>query len=369
MSQEHTSTDRIERFDLPDGGTGWWVGGYREVRVVLADPRFSSAAAAHPDHAATRQVPLDPDLILTMDPPRHTRVRKPAVRQFTAAHAERLRGFVERTAEELLDGFTEPPVDLVKRFAAPLTSAGICAALDLPPVDHTRLRAWARPLLALDAEQAVGAAEAAEGLTTYLARLLDDPGVWRDGAVAASLVADLEPEEAGRLLTFLLISGHVSTSVQLVNCVLELLVRPTEWRRLTDDPALVDRAVEELLRFSPPESGGLGPRRAVEDVELAGVLIRTGDVVVPCTREANLDPSVFPSADRLDVTREDCRHLSFGPGRHHCVGAHLARMELQVALGALVRRFPGLRLAVPPDGLHRRSGLQFRELVELPVSW
>ena len=90
---------------------------------------------------------------------------------------------------------------------------------------------------------------------------------------------------------------------------------------------------------------------------------------MPCTKEANLDPSVFLDPGRLDVTREDCPHLSFGPGRHHCIGAHLARMELRVGLAALLRRFPDLRLAVPADELRRRPGLQFRELEALPVRW
>ncbi|MDQ3402609.1 MAG: cytochrome P450 [Actinomycetota bacterium] len=369
MSSAQTSTAGVERFDLPDGGTGWRVGDHHLVRAVLADPRFSTATAAHPDHVGSRTVPLDPDLILMMDPPRHARVRRPTVRRFTQAHTDRVRVVVERVADELLDGCTDQPVELVERFAAPLTSAGICAALDLPPVDHVKLRALARPLLASSAEQAAGGSRAAEELSELLTDLIDRPDVLDGGGVAASLLAELDQADAGRLIAFLLISGHVSTSVQLVNGVLELLTHPEQWRRLVAEPTLVDRAVEEALRFSPPESGGLAPRRAVEDVELAGIVIRAGDVVVPCTRQANLDPAVFPNPDHFDVTREECPHLSFGPGRHHCVGAHLARMELRVAFAALVRRCPDLRLAVPPEELRRRPGLQFRELIELPVRW
>jgi cytochrome P450 len=369
MSTVHTSTNRIRRFEMREGVIAWMVRDYQAVRTLMSDPRFSLAAAAHLDRAGTGYGPVNPELILNMDPPQHTRLRRPLLRQFTPANAERLRDFLDHTAEELLDGFTGPPVDLVEQFAAPLTSIGTCAALDLPPVDHTRLRAWFRPLLALAEEHAAGAAEAAQEFGDYLAALLDHPDVRGHGGMADSLVNSLDPDEASGLIGFLLISGHTFMSVQLTNCVLELLAHPEQWRQLVADPALVGHAVEELLRFAPPEAGQLSPRMALEDLELAGVPIQAGDLVVPSAREANRDPSTFSNPDELDITRERCPHLSFGPGRHHCVGAHLARVELRVALTALVRRFPGLRLATARQELRYRPGLQFQELVALPITW
>lgn len=370
MSTAHTSTDRIERTELVNGGSGWWVGDHAAARAVLADLRFSSAAAADPDFSRGRDVPLNPDSILGMDPPRHTRMRRPSLKLFSAAHAERLRGLLERTAEELLDGLDGPPVDLLEAFIAPFTSAGITAALGLPPVDHAKVRNWIRPVLAVTAEQAVGAGEGARRYAAYLHELLQDPDVWRDDNVVPGLVAAHDhPNDAVRMIAFTLISGHVSTSVQLSNGVLALLDHPDQWQRLVAEPDLADRAVEELLRFTPPETYSLHPRKAVEDVELAGVPIRAGDLVFVCPQHANRDPAVFPDPDRLDITREKCPHLTFGPGRHHCVGAHLARLELRIALAALARRFPGLRLAVPRAEVRHREGLQFRELFSLPVRW
>lgn len=370
MSTAHTSADRIERSELSNGGSGWWVGDHAAARAVLADLRFSSAAAADPDFNRGRDVPLNPHSILGMDPPQHTRMRRPALRLFTAAHAERLLGLLERTAAELLDGLDGPPVDLLEAFVAPFTSAGITAALDLPPVDHAKVRAWSRPVLAVAAEQAEGAGEAAANLAAYLHELLEDPVVWREDSVVSGLVAAHDhPGDAVRMVAFMLISGHVSTSVQLSNAVLELLDHPDQWRRLVAEPALADRAVEELLRFTPPETYSLHPRRAVEDVDLAGVPVGAGDLVFVCPQSANRDPAVFTDPDRLDITREQCPHLTFGPGRHHCVGTHLARLEMRIALTALARRFPGLHLAVPRAEVRHREGLQFRELFSLPVRW
>lgn len=370
MSTAHTSTDRIGRSELDNGGSGWWVGDHAAARAVLADLRFSSAAAADPDVNRDRDVPLNPRSILGMDPPEHNRMRRPSLKLFSAAHAERLQGLLERTAEDLLDGLGDPPVDLLETFIAPFTSAGITAALGLPPVDHALVRAWSRPVLALTAEQAAGAGEASARYATYLHELLQDPDVWRDGSPVAGLMAAHDhPGDAVRMIAFMLFSGHVSTSVQLSNGVLELLDHPDQWRRLVAEPALADRAVEELLRFTPPETYSLHPRMAVEDVDLAGVPVSAGDLVFVCPQHANRDPAVFPDPDRLDITRRQCPHLTFGPGRHHCVGAHLARAELRIALTALARRFPGLRLAVPRAEVRHREGLQFRELFTLPVAW
>lgn len=370
MFTAHTSADRIERTGLRNGRSGWWVGDHAAARAVLADLRFSSAAAADPGVNRGRDVPLNPRSILGMDPPEHTRMRKPSLKLFTPAHAERLRDLLERTAADLLDGLGDPPVDLLETFVAPFTSAGITAALGLPPVDHALVREWSRPVLAVTAEQAAGAGEAAAHYWAYLHELLQDPAAWGEGSAVAELVAAHDdPGEAVRMIGFMLTSGHVSTSVQLSNGVLELLAHPDQWRRLVAEPALADRAVEELLRFTPPEAYSLHPRMAVEDVDLAGLPVRAGDLVFVCPQSANRDPAVFPDPDRLDITREKCPHVTFGPGRHYCVGAHLARVELRVALAALARRLPGLRLAAPRAQVRHREGLQFRELFTLPVRW
>ena len=153
--------------------------------------------------------------------------------------------------------------------------------------------------------------------------------------------------------------------------LLTLLHHLDEWKRLQDRPQLIPQAVEELLRFVQlgDSSGGGMPRVTIEDVELGGVRLPAGAVVLAANVAANRDPSLFPEPDRLDLERPEVAHLSFGAGVHHCLGAPLARMELQEALRGLLRHMPGLRVAVPDEQLRFKPGMVVRSLEALPVTW
>lgn len=362
----------VRRCDLGDGRTAWRVTGYEATRQVLRDPRFSVAVLTRPDTPRLAEVPPNPDLILNMDPPRHTRVRRLITRKFTPGYVERFRQDIQRATDERLDTIarSERPVDLVEQFAAPLTSRSVCAWLGMPQVDHERVRAWAQPLLARNREKAADAPRAVEQFMAYFFDLLQSGETVPPDGFVGSLMADpsVGEEEIFTLVSFLLISGHVTTSVQLTNSILELLRNPTEFNRVLTDPAVLPHAVEELLRFTPPDVAGQ-PRIATEDVKLAGITVRAGESVIPLVNHANRDPSVFSAPDQLDVTREERPHLSFGHGLHFCVGAQLVRMELQIGIGSLIRRFPTLRLAVSDSELQRGTAEQFRGLVSLPVQW
>jgi cytochrome P450 len=370
-SQSHLE-EPVRRHDLGNGRTAWLVTGYEATRQVLRDPRFSVAALTRPDTPRLAEAPPKPDLILEMDPPRHTRVRRLITRKFTPRYVERFRQDIQRATDELLDTIarSEQPLDLVEQFAAPLTSRSVCAWLGMPQVDHERVRVWARPLLAFDREHPADADRAAEQFSAYFFDLLQSGETVLPDGFVSSLMTDpsVDEEELFVLVAFLLISGHVTTSAQLTNSILELLRHPAEFNNVLTDPTVLPHAVEELLRFTPPEDGG-HRRIATEDVKLAGITVRAGEVVILLLNHSNRDPSVFSSPDRLDVTREERPHLSFGHGIHFCVGAQLVRMELQIGLGSLIRRFPTLRLAVPESELQRDTEEQFSGLVSLPVQW
>ena len=166
----------------------------------------------------------------------------------------------------------------------------------------------------------------------------------------------------------LLIGGHETTANQINLSLLLLLDHPGQVARLRADPGLMPAAVEELLRCT--RLGGLAPARVTrEDVQIGEVTIRAGEQVIPLYATANRDPSVFTDPDRLDVTRDAAGHLSFGAGVHHCLGAQLARVELQEAFRGLIGRLPGLRLAVPAADLEFKPGKAIHSLRELPVLW
>ena len=169
-------------------------------------------------------------------------------------------------------------------------------------------------------------------------------------------------------MVLLIVAGHETTVGLIGNAVVNLLEHPRQLARLRDDPTRIPNAVEETLRYEGPVERSLN-RWAATDVELGGQTIRRGDLVIPILNAAGRDPSRYPDPDRLDVTREDIRHLAFGRGSHYCLGAPLARLETEIALETLFRRLPGLRLAVPRDQLEWRATPGFRRVVALPVAW
>ncbi|MDI5942023.1 cytochrome P450, partial [Micromonospora sp. DH15] len=204
-----------------------------------------------------------------------------------------------------------------------------------------------------------------------IARRRDEPTDDLIGAMVRARDADdrLSEEEVVQLAAGLLAAGHETTVTQIPNFAYVLLQHPDEWARLRADRTLVPRAVEELMRFVPLGATAAFARYAKEDVEIGGVLVRAGEPVVVSIPSANRDETVFADADRLDLGREVNPHLGFGHGVHHCVGAQLARMELQVVLDTLLDRTPGLRLAVPEPELVWKSGLLVRGLTAMPVAW
>lgn len=338
---------------------------HAEVFTVLRDARFSSNVRHQAGHAQfvelAKQVGLE-DLqvlfervMLFADPPDHTRLRRIVGSAFTPRVVESMRGRIGAIIDALLDAVADDGgAELVEALAFPLPVTVISELLGVPAEDHEMLRGWtAEAVKALDPSDNVmelfPAAEAIRSLRAYFDGLVADrrrsPG---DDLLSAFIAAQdegdrLSHDELLDTTVLLFGAGHETTVNLITGGVLNLLRNPDQLRRLQEDPSLIGSAVEELLRFGPPVQFAV--RIATTDLELAGEHLPRGTELIPLIAGANRDPAVFADPDQLDIGRTENRHLSFGGGIHLCLGAPLARVEGQEAIGRLVQRFPKMALA------------------------
>lgn len=328
---------------------GWALTRYEDVALALRDPRFSVAdrPPMRRDGAATTMV--------TADPPEHTRLRRLVSKAFTPRAVERQRPRIQEIVDGLLDGVGGGRFDLVRDVAYPLPVMVIAEMLGVSLADRERFKRWASEGLAgvvgrfATDEEVARARQSGAEIQAYfedvIARRRGDLG---DDLVSALIAAEdegsaLSSREVLDNCILLITAGHETTSSLIGNGMAAVLRHPAQLARLREDPSLVPGAVEELLRFDPPVQAVT--RRALEDVTLDGRAIEKGQVVFAVIGAANRDPRQFERPDELDVTRERNAHLSFGDGVHFCLGAPLARAEAQIAVVALLARFPELRLA------------------------
>lgn len=371
------SPDRAQvlRVELPTGDHAWLVLGFDAVRSVLTDRRFSRAAACRPGAPRMRPMPPDASTILAMDPPEHTRLHRLVVRAFSARRVQALRPYLRQVTDALVDELERagPPADLVSGLALPLPMAVICELLGVPYADRDRFGGWTDTMLSLSARDAEQIRAARTELNEYLLGLVAakraDPG---DDLISDLLQATddegaLSDVDVAVFAATLLIAGYHTTASAITNTVVTLLRNPARLAELVASPELVGATVQESLRYSAAPVAGGNLRVALEDVELAGVLIRAGEGVLPSTVGANRDPAVFAEPDRFDPSRRQA-NLSFGAGVHYCIGAQLAKAELEVALAALVARFPTLLPAYEETELEI-TGSVIRNLTRLPVRW
>jgi cytochrome P450 len=367
----------VVRAELPDGTTGWLVSGYEEVRQVLVDQRFSRAHAVAPGRPLQGTEVFAAGSINGLDPPEHTRIRKLVASAFTARRVEAMRPRVAGIVDDLIDGLlAQPqPADFVACFALPLPVQVICEMLGVPAHDVEQFHVWSDTILGdweQDSEQIM---PALADIYAYFARLIELKRTQPADDLMTALIAArdetdrLSEEELTILGCTLLIAGHETTANMLNLSLLLLADEPAEAAKLRADPQLIPGAVEELLRYVRL-GGGLPPARmTTEDVEIGGVTIPAGEIVLPLFASGNRDPSVFADPERFDVSRPAASHLTFGAGAHHCLGAQLARLELQEAFRGLLSRLPGMELAVPVAELQFKPGMAVHSLRELPVRW
>ncbi|MFF0435339.1 cytochrome P450 [Streptomyces sp. NPDC004327] len=367
----------LSRVTLWDGRQVWMVTGHQAARALLADQRLSTDSTRGdfplPTERATAVRRRRRAALLGWDDPEHNAQRRLLIPSFTLRRAEGLRPRIQAIVDRLLDTMEAagPTAELVSAFALPVPSIVICELLGVPYADHEFFEEQSRRLLR--GPTAADTEEALKRLEDYLGDLIDrkrtEPGDGVLDDLVARQVQEGGPDrqELVQLATILLVAGHETTANMISLGTYTLLRHPSRLAELRADPALVPAAVEELLRFLSIADGLL--RVAREDVEVEGVVIRAGEGVVFSTSVINRDGSVYADPDDLDWSRPARHHVAFGFGIHQCLGQNLARMELEIALGTLLRRLPGLRLAAPAEEIPFKPGDTIQGMLELPVTW
>jgi cytochrome P450 len=368
----------------------WVLTRYADVAAALADPRLLRGSTPEQDDAfaaelsARGEEELAPlhrllgQMMLFSDPPKHTRLRALAHKAFTPRVVEALRPRIQAVVDDALDA-VQPSgrMEVIADLAGPLPEIIIGELLGLPPEDRAHFTRWSGAIIAFAArtddvdEPARRALASMNEALSYFreraAQLRDHP---RDELLSALVAAEeqgdrLSTEELLANAILLLMNGHETTTDMIGNGLLALLHHPDQMRRLRDDPALIADAVEEMLRYDASvQLRGLG---VGEDFVLGGQQIRAGQSVMLALGGANRDPEQFVDPDRFDITRPERRHLSLGQGIHFCIGAALARAEIRIAIGTVLRRMPDLRLAT--EALEWRTGSIFRGVTALPVAF
>jgi cytochrome P450 len=371
----------VRRAVIARGLDAWLVTRYEDGLAALSDPRLSSDVRDASDPRLLQQLPVTEREsmlrnMLRADPPDHTRLRRLVSKAFTARRVTELRPRVQAVTDGLLDAIVqEGRADLVADFALPLPVTVISELLGVPTTHRYDFQRWTDDMILRGPEPPDPAVVdgAWQQMRAYLTKLLEakraDP---EDDLLSALITARdeeqrLDEEELIATAFLLLVAGYITTVNLIGGGIAALLAHPDQLQLLRDDPALLPDAIEEFLRYDGPVNPGIA-RFAREDVEIAGVTIPRGATVLVASAIADRDPARFPDPDRLDITRRDNPHLAFGHGIHYCLGAPLARLEGQVAIGTALRRLPGLALAVPPDELRWRPG-GLRGPQRLPVTF
>lgn len=364
----------ITRVRTPTGDEAWHVARYSELKQLLGDSRLGRS---HPD---PEHAPRISDSVLFGGPAEnyetedadHARMRALLTPYFSARRMEALRPRVEVLVDELLAELAAmtPPVDLHEALSFPLPVLVICELLGVPYEDRAQFRVWSQGMADLHDRQRAEAA--LTSLIAYMGRLVSrkraHPGDDVISGLCAAEGGTIADDYVSFLGAVLLFAGHETTVVRIDVGTLLLLSNPDQRVALRRDPSLITSAVEEILRASTTGGGGL-PRYPRADIDVGGVTLRAGQAVLLDIGAANHDERTFRDPGSFDVARQPNAHLAFGHGPRFCIGAPLARLELQAVFQRLVARFPTLRLAVPIEQLRARRDLLTGGLAELPVTW
>ncbi|MFE3323523.1 cytochrome P450 [Streptomyces sp. NPDC059176] len=368
---------QLARVTLFDGRTVWGVTGHTAARALLVDQRLSTNSTHQDFPALTERFAAvrrrRRAALLGFDDPEHNLQRRKLIPSFSLRRIGELRPRIQDIVDRLLDDMVQqgPPAELVEAFALPVPSMVICELLGVPYADHDFFEEQSRRLLR--GPTAADTEEALDLLRDYLGALVErkrrEPGDGLLDELIAQQDAEgqFDREEMIDLGSILLIAGHETTANMISLGTFTLLQHPQQLADLRADPALLPAAVEELLRFLSIADGMV--RVATADIEIAGRTIQAGEGVVFPTSVINRDAGAYLSPDVLDWHRSARHHIAFGFGIHQCLGQNLARAEMEIALGTLFGRLPGLRLAVPPAEIPFKPGDTIQGMLELPVEW
>lgn len=357
---------RTRLSDDPSAGTGWLVTGHDEVRAVLGDTeRFSTQLPG--DSGRPAQV----GNLVQYDPPEHTRLRQLLAPEFTVRRMRGLEPAVDRIVEDCLDSLEKAgrPADFMRHVAWSVPGLVMCELFGVPRDDRAdlaRLLKVGRPAFRGRRTQVTAGGAYLAYMARLVARKRRDPGDDLLGRVVREHGAEVSDEELVGLGAFVMGSGVENVAAMLGLGILALLEHPGQLEELRARPELTDRAVEELIRYLSVIPTAT-PRTAREDVTLGGHVIKAGDRVA-CSLIAANRGTPEGTADALDITRDATSHVALGHGIHYCIGASLVRMELRSAYPAVLRRFPELQLAVPPDEIQFRPQAPYG-VETLPVTW
>ncbi|GII56649.1 cytochrome P450 [Planotetraspora thailandica] len=369
---ELRAEEPVARVLTRTGDQAWLVTGYDEIRQVFADERFGRS------HPTPESAPRLSKSVMLGGPVGdyagerhlHQGMRRLLAPAFSARRMRNLGDRVRVLVAGLMDDMEKagPPADLHEALSVPLPMQVICELLGVPYEDRDMFRALADTMSDLEDEESAAAAQAEMRAYTYAIveakRANPEEDVYSDLAAA-----DLPEDEIARMAAGLLFAGHETTVNQIDFGVLLFMRNPEQRDALMRDPSLVPAAVEEIMRVAAPSEHGV-LRYAREDIAVGGVTIRAGDAVMLATMAANRDERVYPDPERFDIGREAAEpHVGFGYAIHYCLGASLARVELQAVFGSIFQRFPGLRLAVPYEELKPRADRLTGGLPGLPVAW
>lgn len=372
----------LVKVKLPFGEPCWLATRYEDARAVYGDRRFGRVLGLPRDAPGVwigAVMAKDPTMLVNMDPPEHTRLRRLTSGAFSPRRIGALRDQVQEMVDSLLAGMAEHggPVDFVQSFARQLPPRVLTLILGVPVSEAQQFRTWIDTMTGFDTDADVRQATI-EVVNEYVRNLIAHRRSEETEDLLHMLVHArddddrLSEDELFNLSLSIWLGGLETTVNQLGTTIFTLMTHRDQWQELLDDRALLPAALEELWRWIPSFKYGVPfPRWASEDLELSGgTVIRAGEPVLPEHSVANRDESIFPNGWDLDFHRTDPRpHLSLAFGAHRCMGAHLAHLQIELALASILRRFPTLELAVQPDEVRFSDSTFMRSVEALPIIW
>ncbi|MCE5172734.1 cytochrome P450 [Paenibacillus profundus] len=373
--------DPIHKTVMPNGNTAWIVSRYEDAAAALKNERFKKNLFqfVRPEEVGVPASRMDLLLrhMLNSDPPDHTRLRSLVQKAFTPRMIEKMRARIQEISHWLIDKVeAQESMELIRDYAYPLPIIVICDMLGLPNEERDQFRTWSHAMVSAFnyPERYQQITSEIDQFTSYIKALIKkcrlDPqeDLLSLLTQAESEGSTLSEQELVSMIFLLIVAGHETTVNLIGNGMYALMQHRDQLEALRDTPALIDSAIEELLRFMGPVEFATN-RWTGEDYEWSGKTLAKGDVVLIALASANRDPECFEHPERLDITRGNNHHIAFGSGIHHCLGAPLARMEGRIAIGTLLGRLPNMKLAVAPDRLEWQPTYIMRGFTALPVQF